>query len=94
MNNIILSPIEKDELINEIADAVISKLQLVETMTREREELMQTHQVMKLLGRSRTTIKNWRDMGLLKYQVINSRVYFKRSDIMNSGLHLNNKRKI
>lgn len=57
MNNIILSPIEKDELINEIADAVISKLQLVETMTREREELMQTHQVMKLLGRSRTTIK-------------------------------------
>ncbi|WP_462265729.1 helix-turn-helix domain-containing protein [Mucilaginibacter sp.] len=93
MNNIILSPIEKNELINEIADAVIYKLQNVETKSGEPDELLQTHQVMKLLGRSRTTIKNWRDLGLLKHQVINSRVYFKRSDIMNSGLHLSSKRK-
>ena len=92
MNNIILSPIDKNELINELADVIVLRLTPVAAQPVEPEELLQTHQVMKLLGRSRTTIKNWRDLGLLKHQVINSRVYFKRSDILNSGLHLQRKK--
>jgi len=92
MNNIILSSIDKNELINELADVIVLRLTPVAAQTVEPEELLQTHQVMKLLGRSRTTIKNWRDLGLLKHQVINSRVYFKRSDILNSGLHLERKK--
>jgi len=75
MNNIILSPIEKNELIQEIAEAVISRLQPLDEKAHVPEELLQTPQVMKLLGRSRTTIKVWRDLGLLKHQIINSRVY-------------------
>jgi hypothetical protein len=80
MNNIILSPIDKNELINELADVIVLRLTPVAAQPIEPEELLQTYQVMKLLGRSRTTIKN------------NSRVYFKRSDILNSGLHLQRKK--
>lgn len=92
MNNIILSPIGKDELVNEIADAVILKLSPVTEKPVEPEELIQTKAVMKLLGKSRTTVNHWRDLGILKYQVLNSRIYFKRSDVLNAGLHINQKR--
>ncbi len=93
MNNIILSPIEKTELVNEIAEAVLLRLQPMNEKVHDDDELLQTPQVMKLLGRSRTTIKSWRDLGLLKHQIINSRIYFKKSDILNSGMHLNSKKK-
>ena len=92
MSNFILTNIEQKELVNELAEAIVAKLNPVKEKEVDREELLQTHQVMKLLGKSRTTIKNWRDLGLIKHQVINSRVYFKRSDILNAGLHIDNKR--
>jgi predicted DNA-binding transcriptional regulator AlpA len=93
MNDIILTQIDKRELIKEIAEEVVSRLTQNIKPTQTSEELIQIPDAMKLLGRSRTTINNWRKEGFLKEQVINTRVYFKKSDVLNAGHQINGKKK-
>ncbi|MEX2568513.1 MAG: hypothetical protein WD431_21395 [Cyclobacteriaceae bacterium] len=69
MNDLIFSPIDKRQL-HEIAEEVASRIQL-QPPTQE-DELIQIPEAMRLLGRSRTTINNWRREGFLKEQVINT----------------------
>tara|TARA_R110002020_G_scaffold385791_2_gene596685 strand:- start:345 stop:656 length:312 start_codon:yes stop_codon:yes gene_type:complete len=85
MNNLILSPIDKGQLINEIAEAIVFKLSTISTPSTPEEEFINIPEVMKLLGKSRTTINNWRKEGFLKEHLINSSVYFKKSEVMNAG---------
>ena len=93
MDNLIFSPIDKRQLIQEIAEEVAFRLaQQLQPPTPE-DELIQIPEAMKLLGRSRTTINNWRKEGFLKEQVINTRVYFKKSDILNAGYQKNGRKK-
>ena len=93
MNDLIFSQIDKSELINEIAEAVASRLAPNLNHPASTDELIQIPDAMKLLGRSRTTINNWRKEGFLKEQVINTRVYFKKSDILNAGYQKNGRKK-
>jgi len=93
MDNLIFSPIDRDDLINEIAEAVVSRLTPNLNPPQQEDELIQIPEAMKLLGRSRTTINNWRKEGFLKEQVINTRVYFKKSDILNAGYQKNGRKK-
>lgn len=85
MNDLIFSPIDKRQLIHEIAEEVVTRLTPNLHPAQPEDELIQIPEAMKLLGRSRTTINNWRREGFLKEQVINTRVYFKKSDILNAG---------
>lgn len=85
MENLILSPIDKGQLINEIADAIVSKLAEVRKPSDTEDEFIEITEVMKLLGKSRTTINNWRKEGFLKEHIINSSVYFKKSEVLNAG---------
>lgn len=85
MDNVILSPIDKGQLINEIAEAIVSKLSKIQSISTSEDEFIKIPEVMKLLGKSRTTINNWRKEGFLKEHVINSSVYFKKSEVLNSG---------
>ena len=61
MNDMIFSPMDKRQLINEIAEEVASRIEL-QPPVRE-GELIQIPEAMRLLGRSRTTINNWRREG-------------------------------
>ena len=92
MNDMIFSPIDKRQLIQEIAEEVASRIIPELQPATPDDELIQIPEAMKLLGRSRTAINNWRREGFLKEQVINTRVYFKKSDILNAG-HQKNVRK-
>lgn len=85
MDNLILSPIDKGQLINEIADAIVSKLAEVRKPSETEDEFIEITEVMKLLGKSRSTINNWRREGFLKEHVINRSVYFKKSEVLNAG---------
>ncbi|MEB2774550.1 helix-turn-helix domain-containing protein [Algoriphagus sp. D3-2-R+10] len=93
MNNLILSPIEKGQLINEIAEAIVHKLSNIPTASTPEDEFIKIPEVMKLLGRSRTTINNWRKEGFLKEHMINSSVYFKKSEVLNAGRQRNPRKK-
>jgi predicted DNA-binding transcriptional regulator AlpA len=85
MNNLILSPINKGQLINEIAEAIVFRLSNMSNSSTPEEEFIKIPEVMKLLGRSRTTINNWRKEGFLKEHMIHSSVYFKKSEVLNAG---------
>ena len=93
MNNVILSPIDKGQLINEIAEAIVNKLSKVSNPAIPEEEFIKIPEVMKLLGRSRTTINNWRKEGFLKEHMFNSSVYFKKSEVLNAGRQRNPRKK-
>ena len=93
MNDMIFSPIDKRQLIREIAEEVAARIIPELQPPVPEDELIQIPEAMKLLGRSLTTINNWRKEGLLKEQVINTRVYFKKSDILNAGYQKNGRQK-
>jgi predicted DNA-binding transcriptional regulator AlpA len=84
MERIELTPTDRAELVNEITTALFNRLSELKELSQE-DELIQIPEAMKILGRSRSTINNWRKEGFLKDQVINTRVYFKKSDVLNAG---------
>ncbi len=84
MERIELTPTDRAELVNEITNALFNRLSELKELSQE-DELIQIPEAMKILGRSRSTINNWRKEGFLKDQVINTRVYFKKSDVLNAG---------
>jgi predicted DNA-binding transcriptional regulator AlpA len=92
MNDLIFFPIDKRQLILEIAEEEAARIIPELQPPVPEDELIQIPEAMKLLGRSRTTINNWRREVFLKERVINTRVYFKKSDILNAG-HQKNGRK-
>jgi predicted DNA-binding transcriptional regulator AlpA len=93
MNNLILSPIDKGQLINEIAEAIVIKLAKISNPSITEEEFIKIPEVMKLLGKSRSTINNWRKEGFLTEHIINSSVYFKKSEVLNAGRQRNPRKK-
>ncbi|MEB2786206.1 helix-turn-helix domain-containing protein [Algoriphagus persicinus] len=93
MNNLILSPIDKGQLINEIAEAIVFKLNNISKPSTAEEEFIKIPEVMKLLGRSRNTINSWRKEGFLKEHIINSSVYFKKSEVLDAGRQRNPRKK-
>ncbi|WP_235941740.1 helix-turn-helix transcriptional regulator [Cyclobacterium roseum] len=74
MNDMIFSPIDKRQLIQEIAEEVAARIIPELQPPVQEDELIQIPEAMKLLGRSRTTINNWRREGFLKEQVIKTGV--------------------
>lgn len=49
---------------------------------KEQEEVLQTKDVCKLLNKSRQTIENWSDAGILKKRYLGESVFYLRSEIM------------
>lgn len=65
-------------LISESVSNVISKIPIIP----EEEILLRKKEVAKLLSVSLVTITDWMKTGKLPYHRINSRVFFKKSEIM------------
>ncbi len=51
-------------------------------LPKEQEEVLQTKDVCKLLSKSRQTIENWSDAGILKKRYLGESVFYLRSEIM------------
>jgi len=86
MERIELTPSDRAELVNEITNALFNRLTELKELSQE-EELIQIPEAMKILGRSRSTINNWRKEGFLKDQVINTGVYFNKTDGLHAGIY-------
>ncbi|MFM2018897.1 MAG: hypothetical protein RL007_2553 [Bacteroidota bacterium] len=65
-------------LVNEEVSAAISKL----PHQKEEEELLKRKQVAKLFSVSLVTISDWCKTGKLPFHRINSRIFFKKSEVL------------
>lgn len=68
--NFIFSPIDKRQLIHEIAEEVTARIIPQLQPPAKEEELIRVPEAMEHLERSHTTINNWREEDFLKEQVI------------------------
>lgn len=88
MNQLILSPIPIDDLVNLISKAVTNQTHLnnekaVETQP-EKEEYLTRHEVSKLFHISLVTLNKHTKNNRLQAHRIGARVLYKRSEVMNA----------
>ena len=88
-NTILLHNISGDDLIQRIADKVTSNM-LQAMQQKFEEKLLSSDEACKMFVPkiSRQTLVSWRKQGLLPYQTIGNRSYFKTSDILHAGTQL------
>lgn len=82
-NNIILSqiPLEKlREIVRDCVTEAISKSH--PTSTSSDDELIKVYEAIKLLGISKVTLHKWRKAGIIPFYRISSRIYFKKSELI------------
>lgn len=60
---------------------------------KEPEEILQTKDVCHLLKKSRQTIENWSEAGILKKRYLGDSVYYLRSEILEAMREINTNRK-
>lgn len=85
MNDILLSSISKTELQEFIVGCIKSAIQnqaLPQQLTQD--DYIDTKEAMKILGVSKPTIAKWRLDGKLTFYRVNSRIRFKRSELMDA----------
>lgn len=61
--------------------------------SKEPEEVLQTKDVCDLLKKSRQTIENWCEAGILKKRYLGESVFFLRSEIISAMREINTHRK-
>ena len=87
MDNIVLSPISLDLLIQQIRDVVKQEL-TAQKLSDVPEKLLSPAETARFFGVSTKTVHSWRAEGLLKFQQVSRRVYFKHSDLVEAGVKL------
>jgi excisionase family DNA binding protein len=85
MHNLLLSPIQKADLINELAAEIESRLyKIVKNQPPEAHpptEYLTRQELKDLLKVDLSTIHNWTKKGKINAYGIGNRVYFKRSEV-------------
>lgn len=86
MENLILSPISLGELRTVISETVESELKKQFTLINkpEQTEYISRKESAKILGVSLVTLSHWQKKGLVSAYRINSRVRYKRAEVLNS----------
>lgn len=83
-NNIILSPINIDELETRLISRLKTELNLATPApANQPDELLTVKEVARLLSVSLVTIHQWKKDGKLKFQRFGTRIRFRKSDILN-----------
>lgn len=81
--NILFTQIPIDELKDIISICIRNELQKnAKDKDTSSEELIKITDAVKLLGVSKVTIYKWREKGILPFYRISSRIYFKKSELM------------
>ena len=81
MNDQLIVTLKVDELKNIIAESIASALTKVPQKPEE-DTLLKRIDVARLFGVSLVTLNQWMRDGRILYHRINSRVFFKRSEVM------------
>lgn len=87
MQNLVLSPIDPETLINKIAEKAAEKtfeLLNVQGTQSNQKELITRKEVAKLLNVNITTIHRWTERGKLKSYGMGGRVYYKKGEVLDS----------
>lgn len=84
-NHIALLPIPLEELKQELMNGIREELTKLEETTTLNEEFIKSDEACKMLKISNVTLTDWRRRGIIKYYKLGSRVFFKRSEILQSN---------
>lgn len=83
--NIIFTQIPLEELKEIISACVRIEVQKSSGLiTQPDNELIKVDEAVKLFHVSKTTLSKWRDNGVLPYYRISTRIYFKRSELLDA----------
>ena len=94
MGNILISKINKEEfrtLIKDVMIEVMDNNKSNSVVNTESDELIKIDEVAKLFRVSEVTIHKWKSLGLIPFQKLNRRLYFKKSEVINSLRNINYK---
>ena len=87
MDNLILSPIQRDELATEIANEVIAGIKGlldIQNQSLPEDNYISRKDTAQLLNISLVTLSTWTKKSLLKSYKIGSRVLYKKSEVIES----------
>lgn len=87
MDNLILSPIQRDELATEIANEVIAGIKGlldIQNQSLPEDNYISRKDTAQLLNISLVTLSTWTKRSLLKSYKIGSRVLYKKSEVIES----------
>ena len=82
MENQLIVTLKVDELKNIINESVSNAISQIPPVKNEDEPLLKRKDVAKLFSVSLVTITDWMKHGRLPFHRINSRVFFKRSEVL------------
>lgn len=84
MDDLLLSPIPRAELVRDIAQAVRAEIAAQPSAPAEPEELLTRDQAAQLLQITLPTLRSYTRQGLLSGYRIGARVRYKRSEVLGS----------
>lgn len=84
MNEFTFTSLSSDDLQNLVKNCLSVSLKDLNPVDSNDDELLTIDEVQKLFKVSRVTIYNWRKKGLLPFYQIQSRIYFKRRELLES----------
>lgn len=90
MEKQIFLSISAEELVNAIKDGVqevLKKESSNSSKSENEEDLLNIEDVQKIFRVSKVTIHKWKKAGLLPYYKVNRKLYFKKSEVINSLEH-------
>jgi excisionase family DNA binding protein len=88
MNELVLSPVKVDDLVNLIVNAILEKLQ-PQQQTPESDPLIKIDEVCKILNVSKVTVFNWKKSGKIPFHRISSQIFFRKSEVLDSLKRIN-----
>ncbi|MFN7913214.1 MAG: helix-turn-helix domain-containing protein [Bacteroidota bacterium] len=93
MENLILSPITIGELTSVISETVSNEVNKILSLQKQPEqtEYITRKETANILGVSLVTLNVWQKTGLITAYRINTRVRFKRAEVLNSLLKIQTK---
>jgi hypothetical protein len=97
MDQTIFTSLKVEDLIGLIADRIMSLLLLKtqeKTNEPQPEDLLSIEDIQKIFNVSKVTVHKWKKKGLIPFYKMNRKVYFKKSEVINSMNHKKRKMEV
>ncbi len=90
MDKVLFTSLQIEELTDLIKSCIRSEFKNLPQQTElneQPEDLLSTEDIQRMFNVSKVTIYKWKKKGILPYYKMNSRVYFKKSEVIDSLKH-------
>ena len=98
MQEVLFTNLQIDDLTKIIEDCILNTLGQNQLLTRDNDEveenLLSIEDLVKMFNVSKVTIHKWKKKGIIPFYKMNRRVYFKKSEIIESMAHKKRKLEI